>query len=340
MADFHEYVVSRSKSGGKFWEVKVEGAQMSVRYGKLGQEKSWTVKDFASPEKALAEAQKKLKQKMNKGYLKEMEAWDFEQRIDQLEAALTEAEWVHLLEFQRGEPITQAQIDQVQEAIGFELEPRFLAFYRVCNGLSVRWVSRAPEEDNAADAYFNQRQGTAGSIQIEPLGMMTSYGDLGQDMSTPDDYHVRLLGGWDEYVFRGHLKEIDHYLDNNIETAYYKPGMVVHPKFPDPPVIMTDDYLAAISDRHPMLARHYVQMVIATLGVSWARVGCFKNRGFGGNHAIYVPADNWMDGFPDAKTVLDYLYTGSPAGIRTQLEQLADLGQSSHEYTHYNDPNE
>lgn len=66
---FEAYATAESKSGGKFWEVRVEGAQMHVRYGKLGQDKAWKSKAFDDHAAALKEAKKKLRAKINKGYV-------------------------------------------------------------------------------------------------------------------------------------------------------------------------------------------------------------------------------------------------------------------------------
>ena len=66
---FERYVTAESDSGGKFWEVRVEGADMHIRYGKIGQDKPWKTSSFASPDRALKEADKKLKSKLKKGYV-------------------------------------------------------------------------------------------------------------------------------------------------------------------------------------------------------------------------------------------------------------------------------
>lgn len=65
---FSQYLVSQSTSGGKFWEVEVEGAVMRTRYGKLGQDKAWSSKQFASHEAALKAATSKAMGKRGKGY--------------------------------------------------------------------------------------------------------------------------------------------------------------------------------------------------------------------------------------------------------------------------------
>jgi predicted DNA-binding WGR domain protein/outer membrane protein assembly factor BamB len=60
-----------SEAGGgshKFYEVIVNGAELAIRYGRIGDAGQTQVKAFASPDKALAEAQKKINEKLKKGY--------------------------------------------------------------------------------------------------------------------------------------------------------------------------------------------------------------------------------------------------------------------------------
>ena len=57
----------------KFYEVTVDGCDMTIRYGRIGQHGQISSKTFATVEKAEAEAQKKLKEKRNKGYAEAIE---------------------------------------------------------------------------------------------------------------------------------------------------------------------------------------------------------------------------------------------------------------------------
>jgi predicted DNA-binding WGR domain protein len=52
----------------KFWEIAVEGSSYTVRYGKVGTDGVTQTKSFATPEKAAADADKKLMSKVKKGY--------------------------------------------------------------------------------------------------------------------------------------------------------------------------------------------------------------------------------------------------------------------------------
>lgn len=60
-----EYKDARSY---KFWEIQIEGNAYTVRYGKVGTDGVTQTKSFASPDKANSEAQKKINEKVKKGY--------------------------------------------------------------------------------------------------------------------------------------------------------------------------------------------------------------------------------------------------------------------------------
>merc|ERR1712146_22777 len=74
MADFFARGVSDSASGGKFWQVEVDGGTMKTTYGKLGDGGATSVKEFGDTDKAMKEAQKLVKQKEKKGYVMEEDA--------------------------------------------------------------------------------------------------------------------------------------------------------------------------------------------------------------------------------------------------------------------------
>ena len=66
MKQYFEYTDEKSS---KFWEITLEGVSFTVRYGKIGTAGQTQTKDFASPEIALREAEKLLKEKVKKGYI-------------------------------------------------------------------------------------------------------------------------------------------------------------------------------------------------------------------------------------------------------------------------------
>ena len=70
MAEERTYLELSEDGGGshKFYEVKLEGASLTVRYGRIGDKGQTQVSQFPTPEKALAEARKKINEKVRKGY--------------------------------------------------------------------------------------------------------------------------------------------------------------------------------------------------------------------------------------------------------------------------------
>ena len=52
----------------KFYEVVIEGTQMTIRYGRIGTDGTKSSKSFATEEAANKEADKKIKAKQRKGY--------------------------------------------------------------------------------------------------------------------------------------------------------------------------------------------------------------------------------------------------------------------------------
>ena len=56
-------------TSNKFWEVDVKGKTLNVTFGKIGTKGQSKPKDFATPEKAKAEMEKLIKEKIGKGYM-------------------------------------------------------------------------------------------------------------------------------------------------------------------------------------------------------------------------------------------------------------------------------
>jgi predicted DNA-binding WGR domain protein len=64
------YLELSEESGGshKFYEAVVQGKELTIRFGRIGDAGQTSTKTFASPEEARAEAQKKIAEKTRKGY--------------------------------------------------------------------------------------------------------------------------------------------------------------------------------------------------------------------------------------------------------------------------------
>jgi predicted DNA-binding WGR domain protein len=64
----HWYLELSQDTQHKFYEVWLEDCVLNIRYGRIGEAGQSSTKTFESPEKALAEAEKKLKEKRKSGY--------------------------------------------------------------------------------------------------------------------------------------------------------------------------------------------------------------------------------------------------------------------------------
>jgi predicted DNA-binding WGR domain protein len=64
-ARYFEYSDGKSH---KFWEISVDGASHTVRYGKIGTNGTAKTKDFDDEDAAMKDATKLVAQKVKKGY--------------------------------------------------------------------------------------------------------------------------------------------------------------------------------------------------------------------------------------------------------------------------------
>jgi predicted DNA-binding WGR domain protein len=58
----------REGTSDKFWEVEVRGAEVTVRYGRVGTQGQARTKSFADEAAAAAHAEKLVEEKTGKGY--------------------------------------------------------------------------------------------------------------------------------------------------------------------------------------------------------------------------------------------------------------------------------
>lgn len=68
MVEEKTYLELSEEKSHKFYEVTLNGTQLSVRYGRIGDAGQNQTSSFPTPEKARAEAQKKINEKLKKGY--------------------------------------------------------------------------------------------------------------------------------------------------------------------------------------------------------------------------------------------------------------------------------
>src|SRR5262245_35211722 len=68
MAEEKTYLELSEGNSHKFYEVTIRGAELTIRYGRIGDNGQTSTSKHASPEKARAEGAKKIAEKVKKGY--------------------------------------------------------------------------------------------------------------------------------------------------------------------------------------------------------------------------------------------------------------------------------
>lgn len=121
---YFEFVGGKSK---KFWEVRRDGADVTVRYGRIGTDGQAKTKSFADPDKAAAHAAKLIVEKTGKGYVEQNRATAgaktaFEKQLaedpDDVETLAVYADWL----IDQGDP--RGELIQVQLALEDESRPK------------------------------------------------------------------------------------------------------------------------------------------------------------------------------------------------------------------------
>lgn len=236
--------------------------------------------------------------------------------IHTLVRALAENPSVALFDVRIGEPAGDTEIARVHARLGYELDARFLEYFRQCNGLRLRWIEPLgdPPEDLTGAFFESHRDGmSCGSINIPPLAELfpetMDYRYNRRDGFVPDERRVPILGGWCEGTLRDRLRPLDDYLQSAGDGSFYSVALVADARYPDPVCILTADYAAALADSSPMRARAYLDFVVASCGLTRARLLCMRPRGSAGDHPLVESAPRFA---ADPGELLRYLLDQLP----------------------------
>lgn len=260
-------------------------------------------------------------------------SWDLAARIDAMLAALEEDPRVEVLLIERQPPLAEDALERIHELLGWELDPRFTAFFCLGDGLRVSWVdaSFTPEDRSSLQPWEHWLEARdaevlCGSIQVPPLEeVLFGASDFDGFSIGYGEYIATVLGKWDMRMFYDRLREIDDYEHDLGMGSYYLPGMILDPLYPDPVVIFSDDYKASVDSSLPMLVREYLDMVVATLGIERVRKERMSYTSDATTQLFLAPHD-WLRGFPDASQVLDALFEPDAHRDATRrIQRLSDV---------------
>lgn len=217
----------------------------------------------------------------------------WKQSVHTLVRALGENPRVALFDAHIGEPAADAEIALVHQRLGFELDPRFLDYFRQCNGLRLRWIElMGPPPSELTGAFFDHHRSglNCGSINIPSLAalfpLQMDYRFNRRDDFIVDEHRLPILGGFCEATLRDRLRPFDDYLQSPSDSSFHNVALIADARYPDPICILTEDYSAALSDCSPMRARTYLDFVVASCGLTRARHRGMKAHGYAGNHPI------------------------------------------------------
>lgn len=232
--------------------------------------------------------------------------------------ALEAHERVDVVNFKAGPPAAQKTLDAVHQRLGWQLDPRFLSFFEAFDGLHVRWECVSGEEGAPCGLLWIPSL----SDLIEPDHDFQSYFSYGT-------YQCRWLGGWDRHELDMCMRSIDGY-DCLGDYPIYIPGLLLHPRYPNPLVAMTSDSAASLGDGRTLRVYDYLRVVIATLGSFEAR---YAPRGTSWEstdagralmNKVFIPEIQWE--VPAPQEVLGLVFGEVEGGARER---------SQARYTHF-----
>ena len=209
-------------------------------------------------------------------------------RLEALAARIEVHPKRQLIEFELGAPVSDDEIRDVETSLGVALDPRFLEFFRQCNGVRLGWVQGEPasrEEllkrfakawDESSQLESDSPYDTCGSLNVPALRdlfLSEPQHTFGFDCAD-DTYELPILGGIRDDVLRYALRRVDEpaLLPQASAWRYNSPiGIVVDARFPDPPCVFGTDHGAQLDGDTPMRARSYLDAMIGIGGSPAAR---------------------------------------------------------------------
>ena len=183
-------------SSNKFWEVKVEDAEQTIRFGKIGTAGQEKVKDFDSRGEAKADTKKLIAEKTGKGYVEvgvapkapsnpALEA-DIAQNQDDPKSWRVYADWLLEQGHEWGEMISRAVQGKPDKAKQKEVENQLLGDVTWANGV-IAEVDLQPED------YDVDMIGALERILAHPAGRYVRSLTLGLPPNEDTEWHMEGL---------------------------------------------------------------------------------------------------------------------------------------------------
>ena len=189
---------------------------------------------------------------------------NFLKRFKELGEYLKSAD-VNLEHFETFDPVEEEIIEMMEEELNTKLDETFLAYFRESDGYELK--------------YSIGSKNIKGAIMIPALESILFLGQM-EAFGQPGEYDLKILGGRDDYETRSNMYNFDRFDEDQDGMLYYGTYYLVT----DNLLIQTNDYNAALSDSHPITVPSYMELCLATAGLTNRRQ--MLTRGFAGNHDI------------------------------------------------------
>ncbi len=167
---------------------------------------------------------------------------NYKDRFDKLVYELKEHPKVDLQEYKIFEPVSDAEISEVHDKIGFTLDDKIVAFYKECNGLLLRWVHHD-------DELYENTDHSSAVIEINSMKDCFCYESLAEGFE--DDKEL--------YMERKYLRQFD------IPSAHFSIVFDITEKQSYPPMKIGVDYDAYFDDFGDF--EEYIDFILKTRGI-------------------------------------------------------------------------
>ncbi len=187
-----------------------------------------------------------------------------------------------LVRYDVNPPVDGSALAEIEERLGFALDPRFVDYFRSTNGWDLRWVQRKGLTREQAAEYAAKNPKflhyfTVPSLETLFAPERDAFIPAGTAGSTEP-----LLGGYDEEWLRRNLRVLALHDDTGYESIL----LLADSRHPDPVVIRARDHAAALSDCRPVRARFFFEERLFMMGNRPSTLLFFEDKGAAGDHPM------------------------------------------------------
>lgn len=201
--------------------------------------------------------------------------------------------YVELIKNKTFDGITDNEIQEIENKIGYKLNNDLLSYFKESNGYKLLYKIKSYNKDE-----IDQGKGI-GAIYIPSL--QDIFNTPISNYSSKGKYRLKILGGKDDFEIRNKMFLFDKYdvfRDESIYNAFY---YVIDENV----LLLSDDYEACITDVHPITIQTYMELSLANAFLT-NRINLLS-RSCDGNYKI-IDYENIHNNFCSWDKLINYEY--------------------------------